>query len=447
MANIAVAKLGKVIKFNEKTWTPIGGDNEAPYFLYAIAKAYPQHDFYIVGCTDYSKVFPEGLLPNIHDMWGPKYWENGINPYQWIKKPYEESQNLYWKYYRYVQDNLEKHNITIDFAFILYGMFFSSSMNGVVKSTIEDRFTRAPVIGCQYTSPITYFLNEYKGEYVSLVTDPRIYMSTIQRDFAHWPNINLSQINDTLKFPGKTFNQYWPSGVRIEYTNSHPNVYSGLETMNLLSRIPYEKFPEKNGFAMICNQGVTYYGTDRKPPRYLELKKWILDDPNFDCSIYGKWDEEILKSDTRFKGPVPPTDLGKVLETIKYTLCIPIAPGWMTAKFVEMLHYGVIPFVTKEYGSKADYQYIPKECIVGSVKELKMKIDYLEEHPEVYKVFISKLRKILDDKYTGEYLFNQITENLKKYTSFDIGEHVPLTEPMSILYKRDKEKNTMDEFF
>ena len=445
MANIAIAKLGKVIKFNEKTWTPIGGDNEAPYFMYAMAKAYPQHDFWIVGCTDYSQVFPNGLLPNIHDLWGPKYWD-GVHPYKWIKPPYDEAKELHWKYYRYSYDRLQELGITIDFAFILYGMFFSTSMSDVVKSTIENRFTKAPVIGCQYTAPITYFLNEYKGEYASMVTDPRVYQSTIQRDYAHWPTINLSQLDEVMKFPGKSFNQYWPSGVKIDYKNEHPNVYSGLETMNLLSRIPYKEFPEKKGFAMICNQGISGAG-NKKPPRYVELKKWILDDPNFDCSIYGKWDEDIIESDSRFKGPIPPIDLGNVLETIKYTLCIPIAPGWMTAKFVEMLHYGVIPFVTKDYGSKAGYQYIPKECIVNSVKELKMKIDYLEQHPEVYKAFWSKLHHILDDKYTGEYLFNQITENLKKYTSFDIGEHIPLTEPMSVLYKRDKEKNTIDEFF
>lgn len=445
MANIAVAKLGKVIKFAEKTWTPIGGDNEAPFFIYALAKTYPQHDFWIIGCTDYSTVYPEGLLPNIHDLWGPKYWD-GVKPYAWIKQPYEETKELHWKYYRYVYDNLQKHNITIDFAFILYGMFFSTSMSDVVCSTVEDRFTKSPVIGSRYTAPITYFLNEYKGDYVSLVTDPRVYSSTIQRDFVHWPSINLSQVNEELKFPGKTFNQYWPSGHKVEYVNKHPNVYSGLETMNLLSRVPYEKFPEKKGFAMICNQGYSGSG-NKKPPRYVELKKWILDDPNFDCSIYGKWDEDIIESDSRFKGPIPPTDLGKVLESIKYTLCIPIKAGWITSKFVEMLHYGVIPFVTKEYGSKADYQYIPKECIVNSVKELKMKTDFLDEHPEAYKAFLSKLMHILDDKYSGKYLFNKINENLHKYTQFDLGDPVNIEEPISVLYKKDKEKNTIDEFF
>lgn len=440
MANIAIAKLSKSIRFDSSKWSPIGGDNEAPYFIYALAKMYPNDTFWIIGKSDYSKVFPNGLLPNIKDAWSSEYWENGDNPTALVNnKNYDDYPEDYEKFYRYVNTLFDKLNVNIDFAFMLYGMFFSCSLFNVVLRGDGKGYTKTLENATKYMSFLTYWLNTYKGEYASIITDPRQYR-VFPRDLVHWPTINLSQIDcDKMKFSSKS-SQYWPKGNLI--TNPqiyHKNVYSGVETINLLSRVPYNEFPEKHGFNMILNQG--YPGTEkREPPRFTELKQWILSDSSFDCSIYGKWDDNIINSDKRFKGPLAPTELGSVLETTKYTLCIPIAPGWVTSKFVEMAHYGVMPFVTNTYGSKSSQLYIPDVLKVKSSKELKQRIDLFEKNPNEYNIVMRYLRKQLDSMYNGSYAIKNITKQVAEHTSFKFEEPIVLDEPISVLYKKDAEQ-------
>lgn len=438
MANIAIAKFSKSIRFDSSKWSPIGGDNEAPFLVYALAKMFPNDTFWIIGKSDYSKVFPNGLLPNIKDIWSPEYWENEINPMSLVnKRTYDDHPDDYEKFYRYINNVFDKININIDFAFMLYGMFFSCSLFNVVLRGDGKGYSKTLENATKYMSFLTYWINTYKGEYASIITDPRQYR-VFPRDLVHWPVINLSQINcDKMKFSSKS-TQYWPKGNLISNPQIyHKNAYSGVETMNLFSRIPYTEFPEKHGFNMILNQGIP--GNDKKePPRFTELKKWILSDKTFDCSIYGKWDDNILNSDTRFKGPILPTELGKVLLTTKYTLCIPIEPGWVTSKFVEMLHYGVLPFVTKTYGSEASQTYIPKILIVNSPEELKQRIKLFDENPNEYNKIISYLKKVISAMYTGEYFIENVINQISKYASFSFKEPpIKLKQPIAELYEED----------
>ena len=102
MANIAIAKLSKSIRFDSTKWSPIGGDNEAPFLVYALAKAFPEDTFWIIGKSDYSKVFPNGLLPNIKDIWSSEYWD-GYNPTNLVRnKTYDDYPENYETFYRYI---------------------------------------------------------------------------------------------------------------------------------------------------------------------------------------------------------------------------------------------------------------------------------------------------------------------------------------------------------
>ena len=437
MANIAIAKLSKSIRFDSTKWSPIGGDNEAPFLVYALAKAFPEDTFWIIGKSDYSKVFPNGLLPNIKDIWSSEYWD-GYNPTNLVRnKTYDDYPENYETFYKYINTAFKKLGVNIDFAFMLYGMFFSCSLFNVVLRGDGNGYTKTLENATQYMSFLTYWLNTYEGNYASIITDPRQYR-VFPRDLVHWPSINLSQIDKDMKFSSKS-SQYWPKGNLI--TNPqvyHKNVYSGVETLNLLSRVPYDEFPEKHGFNMILNQG--YPGDNKhEPPRYTLLKQWVLSDKDFMCSIYGKWDDKILESDKRFKGPISPVDLGTVLETTKYTLCIPIAPGWVTSKFVEMAHYGVMPFVTDTYGSESSQTYIPDVLRVKTREELKQRIELFEQNPDAYKKVMDYLKTILKNMYTGEYALTNICDNISKYTNFAFGAPVKLDKPIALLYKEDEE--------
>lgn len=438
MANIAIAKFSKSIRFNSDKWSPIGGDNEAPFLVYALAKSFPNDTFWIIGKSDYSKVFPNGLLPNIKDVWNPEYWD-GENPTSLVnKKTYDDYPDDYEKFYRYINNTFDRLGIDIDFAFMLYGMFFSCSLFNVVLRGDGKGYTKTLENATKYMSFLTYWINTYNGKYASVITDPRQYR-VFPRDLVNWPDINLSQIDKDMKFSSKS-SQYWPKGNLI--TNPqiyHKNVYSGVETINLLSRTPYESFPEKSGFNIILNQG--YPGDEKhEPPRYTLLKKWILSDKDFECSIYGKWDDKILTSDERFKGSIHPNELGQILEPTKYTLCIPIAPGWVTSKFVEMVHYGVLPFVTDTYGSESSQLYIPNVLKVKSRDELKQRIELFEQNPDTYNKIMNYLKSQISTMYTGEYVITKMIENIKQYTGFSFGKYMPLQKPVSILYKEDVNK-------
>ena len=109
MANYAVAKIGKSIKFNSSSWGSIGGDNEAPYFIYTMAKRYPNDTFWIIGKSDYSKVFKDKpLLPNIKDLWSKEYWDCDSNPGVWNKiiraNDYDSNPEVFKAYYNYIED-------------------------------------------------------------------------------------------------------------------------------------------------------------------------------------------------------------------------------------------------------------------------------------------------------------------------------------------------------
>ena len=445
MANIAIAKLAKSIRFDQAQWSSVGGVNEAPFLIYALAKTFPEDTFWIIGKSDYSKVFPNGLLPNIKDIWSKEYWETEKSPTSYLNSySYDENPELYKSFYRYVNRTFDKLNVTIDFAIILYGIFFSCSMYETVLNT-DGKYTKSLECSTKRMSFLTYWLNTYKGKYVSIVTDPRQY-AKMPRDFVHWADINLSQIDKDMQFTEKS-TQYWPAGQIIENPQRlHKNIYSGVETITLFSAVPYDSFPKKKGFNMILNQGFPASSSKQEPPRYTELKKWILSDADFDCSIYGNWDDKILSSDKRFRGPVQQTELGSVLETTKYTLCIPIAPGWVTSKFVEMAHYGVLPFVTDTYGTESSQTYIPDVLRVKSQAELKERIAMFEACPDAYDKVMQYLKHLLKNMYSGEYALTHICNNIKNYTGFSFGKKIAFDKPLALLYKEDvaKSKITTD---
>ena len=126
-----------------------------------------------------------------------------------------------------------------------------------------------------------------------------------------------------------------------------------------------------------------------------------------------------------FKGPKKFEDLQKMLSDIKYTFIIPIEKGWTTAKYCEMLHYGIIPFMHPYYDSQRNLGDL-KFLRVNNSEELYERIEYLENNPEKRIELLNKLRKKLlkPEYYNGKHLNNLIMNNLyklsnKKYNSLD----------------------------
>ena len=157
---------------------------------------------------------------------------------------------------------------------------------------------------------------------------------------------------------------------------------------------------------IVCNEG--------KPSRYPDLKKYILDHVE-DVDIYGQWNSDTIGDDKRFKGPKKFNELMQMLPRVKYTFCIPIKKGWVTAKVWEMAHYGIIPFLHPTYDEQ-DNLKVPEFIRVKDSQDLFNKIKFLEEKPKAYQELRDLLDNLLKDEYyDGSYLNNKIMEELKTY--------------------------------
>ena len=199
-----------------------------------------------------------------------------------------------------------------------------------------------------------------------------------------------------------------------------PSTYSAMETIFLIGQDKEKQSaetetssldtffgtaaPEASGqkdinFMIVLNEG--------RPSRYNLLKQTILNDVQ-DVAIYGKWDERTVGDDARFKGSLPFHELQTMLPRVKYTYCIPIKKGWVTMKFWEMAHYGIIPFLHPTYDEQ-NHLNVPPFLRVKDSKDLFKKIQFLEANPDAYAALRDAISDMLKPSYySGEHL-NSVT--------------------------------------
>ena len=459
MGNILFGKLGKSVLFDSKKWSSIGGDMEAPYTLFALARFYPEHTFWIISKNDYEKVYPNGLskFKNIKNCWSKEYFTDGVHPDKLISKSDEESMV---KYYNHILNIFKKENIVPDFGILLSGINFYTTLEFNKPRSDGPGYTHCLEAATKYLSYIVYTLNELRTPYINIVTDPRQVSYKIT-DLVNLPLFFASQIDQEIPYNFAS-PQYWKKEATTEnYGKNKKYVYSKTELGTMLFRKPINEvknfnkdwFRNKSGFNIIMNEGLNHlYGS----PRYHTLKEYILYNPNFDCSIYGVWDKSLTEGEPRFKGPLPPTELGSVLDKTKYTFCISIDEGWITAKFIEMCHFGVIPFLHKNYASKVKSNtYIDPYFYVDSKEDLFNKISELESDENKYFDVVNKVRKALFEHgnsiYTGASLVSKIVDNIHVYAPeysyiFDKKDNILLEDECLCDYIKEKHV-TMDSFF
>ena len=173
-----------------------------------------------------------------------------------------------------------------------------------------------------------------------------------------------------------------------------PVMYAGMERMFLLgrSKLDLRGVEKTTKLAVVLNEG----GNGSKSRG--EQAAWYIFNQFPEAQVYGKWSEEWMK-DPRFLGPVPFEKLqATVLPFVKYTVIIPIMPGWVTAKYWEMVQYGIIPFMHPTYDMQ---RHIPCPDFIRlkSPADLLKKVEELESNPTLYK----KVRKQLMETIKPEY--------------------------------------------
>ena len=385
MKNIGFAKIGKSVKFRSNRYSPIGGDNEASCTIRAVANNNPDKTFYILGRSDYStltdsekvEVFPYG---NVVDIW------------EGVSISHDET------YYRHIITYLEKNNIELDTTIMMVGQVGTVTIPGKITKTRNDDGKPAAVIDMTkgYTTPVATWLNESKPHYVEIVNDPR-YVMNQSRDIFHLPSISLGQYD--YEYEANTIESYEDQSRSVKKV---PSVYAGMETAFCMD---YDYKKEVNtdrntDFMVVLNEG--------KPSRYKFLKEWVLDH-NDDVEVYGKWEHAETETDSRFKGSLHIAELQEKLKNVKFTFIIPIAKGWVTSKYIEMVHAGVIPFLHPTYDEQ-HHLNIPGFLRPKTPQELSERIKMLSENVAKYKTVLDGIRAAVlkPEYYDGTFINNKI---------------------------------------
>lgn len=409
--NVYIGKIGKSILFNRNSWGNIGGDCEAPKYYENLFARNPSITFYLLGCNDFSRLSSSekqrvNVNGNVIDIWGKAFvdWKKN-NPM------HSSLHNI-----EYLKEYVALNHIKFDAGIVLAGPTGTTNIPFKVTKMRNPSEIASPLeMLCKYVAPMTDWMNDNRHiPYILVVNDPRFWPPNA-RDWIHMPSIVLSQYDEVTRVI-----------VRKNYTDNAtvvhaiPSTYSAMETIFLIGQDKEKQSaetetssldtffgtaaPEASGqkdinFMIVLNEG--------RPSRYNLLKQTILNDVQ-DVAIYGKWDERTVGDDTRFKGSLPFHELQTMLPRVKYTYCIPIKKGWVTMKFWEMAHYGIIPFLHPTYDEQ-NHLNVPPFLHVKDSKDLFKKIQFLEANPDAYAALRDAIGDMLKPSYySGEHL-NSVT--------------------------------------
>ena len=415
---IGIGKIGKSVLFNSKNWGAVGGDNEAPILYEHLITQNPEHTFVMLGASDFDRLsIAEQERINVHGNFiyafsGFSEWRKN----QWDKSKAQHPSNDRQEFMENII--IPNPKFEIDAGVFMCGQVATSNVGGWARKQTDHTQLAKPLdVQRKYAGPTIHYLNKYKEvPWLMLLNDPRLYPGKM-RDLMNPPRKIFSQYNQKCLHRNSI---EYDSPVR-EITEIE-QLYKGIETTFLIGKEkgksiqeapntldsffgePEEKTTEKDiNFMIVCNEG--------KPSRYPDLKKYILEHVD-DVDIYGQWNSDTIGDDSRFKGPKKFNDLMTMLPRVKYTFCIPIKKGWVTAKFWEMAHYGIIPFLHPTYDQQKHLD-VPDFIRVKDSKDLFNKIKFLEENPKAYQQLRDQLDDILKEEYyDGSYLNDLILGKL-----------------------------------
>jgi hypothetical protein len=415
--NIFVGKIGKSILFNPNSWGSIGGDNEAPKYYENLFSRNPEHTFYIIGANDY------GRLP-LADRTRINKHSNVVNVWDHFaswRKQHPEVPDIDTNAV-FLSEWYKESGITFNTGVIFAGPTGTSNVNGKTTRMRDPSIIAKPLeMLSRYAGPMLAFLNETRVPYALIVNDPRYFPSNA-RDWFHRPSIVLSQYEELALTTSK---KDYTSGET--YIEKIPTTYAAMETIFLIglerggtaSNVApantldsfFDDAPEiiegekDINFMVVLNEG--------RPSRYKSLKSAILDHIE-DVDVYGKWDPEVIGDDKRFKGSVGFHELQCMLPRVKYTYCIPIKKGWVTSKFWEMAHYGIIPFLHPTYDEQ-NHLKAPSILKVANSKELFGACTFLNTNENGYQMLRANIDSMLKDEfYSGKYLSDLTMSELEK---------------------------------
>tara|TARA_X000001036_G_scaffold320815_1_gene299283 strand:+ start:799 stop:2019 length:1221 start_codon:yes stop_codon:yes gene_type:complete len=400
---IAIGKIGKSIKFGpeekgtgKKAMT--AGSIDARIIFQTLIKFNPQDTFYLIGRSNFSRLKPEVRKKvdphgNVVDVWAKfKDWFDNQDD----KDEVTES----WRYMEHVIQTEEKFDIGIFIA----GGVLEYAVQG--KTLKDGKPIKTLMAAAKYAGPIHHFINETKIPYMVLSLDPRCYPKPA-KDILIPPKRILQLINETVEVEHRV--SYESNEMIIDKV---PAVYSGIETLYVVEDeepAALDNFFDEPEYERDIN--MVLWLNEGKPSRYNDLKNFILDSVE-DVQVYGVWNEKALK-DPRIE-QVAMSELSWQFPRTKYTFCIPIAPGWATGKFWEMIKHGIIPFMHPEYDEQKNIGF-PEELRVKDSNDLLEKINLYNDDEVLYNRLHKQLKDMITpDKKSGKYMNDIIMKNAEE---------------------------------
>jgi hypothetical protein len=270
------------------------------------------------------------------------------------------------------------------------------------------------------------------------------------------PNPILKQPEDIRGKALPRFWRYWtPNADTLEYHQHKPWVWTYMDPRNPLMCRDFTKTPDialgfkdgdtlslKSGYAHDKSEKMLEFKTEfgymeflgtyeyALPPKdgpikdkadfftitQHELTSWRskqftkLIDPlpwgPDQLKIYGEWKKK--ENDPRYLGPIKGAELyQRTLSEGKYGFALPIHPGWATPKLFHFWRNDVVFFT--DHNMDSDGHYIPKNHFtrVETAAELHLKIQAVEDNPDLYKQLVMWQRGLLH-KYSGGEQFNNL---------------------------------------
>ncbi len=399
--NIAIGKIGKSIKFGpeekgkgKKAMT--AGSIDARIIFEKLIHFNPQHKFYLIGRSNFSRLKPEirnkiNKHNNVIDVWA------GFHDWFACQDDKDEVTES-WRFMEHVIKKYDKFHIGLFIA----GGVLEYAVQG--KTLKEGKPIKTLMAAAKYAGPIHHFINETKIPYMVLSLDPRCYPKPA-KDILIPPKRVLQLRNETMEVEHRV--SYETDEMVVSKV---PAVYSGIETLYAVQEEQpagldafFDEPEEKRDINMVLwlNEG--------KPSRFKDLKDYVLDSID-DVQVYGVWNEKALK-DPRIE-QVAMSELSWQFPRTKYTFCIPIAPGWATGKFWEMIKFGIIPFMHPTYDDQKNVGF-PEELRVKDSNDLLEKINLYNSDEKMY----NRLHKQLQDMMTpdiksGKYINDIIMKNV-----------------------------------
>lgn len=409
--NIAIGKLGRAMYFDKKSWSIYAGDDSPLIFYFTLARQYPQHKFYILGASDFTKykqsksigfnAVKNDIPSNIIDVFNDaKAWDpSRANP-----KDKNAVGNERW---RLLDDYIENQGLKFDYGLFMQGPDMSMDIPNVGIKCINKPGLAHPLeMASNYSAPIIYQINKQRFPWDMINEDPR-YVPPNTRDILWDENVTYSQIQ-TDKYTVKRLNEYDTLNFR---NHKMKFLYSGIERMFLADKkkidfsdpdhvaVGNDVFRKNNKFILTLNDGAD---------RLEYLEKWVLN-IHPEIKVYGKWDAAAKK-----KHPDTFIEKGIVqMEPEMWESMFTYIPtftksrtNFVTQKPWKMIYYGIIPFYDKNsYDTDHYYKDFPDYVKVTTPKEMWEKIDYLYDHRDEYRKLLKQFYDLLEDKYfNGEFI-------------------------------------------